>query len=1330
MYCATCRRDSAPGYKVCQSCEQALEWLCPACGACSPAHAHFCVSCSEPLPNSAPSIDLAPISDGASQTRSFVSGRYELGKALGEGAKKKVFVAHDTLLDRQVAFALISTDGLDEVSWTRIEREAQAMGRLGSHPHIVTVFDLGLEPSSLLDGDGQDTGQPYMVTELMGGGDLECVIREAPNHRLPMDRVIDIAKDVCLGLGFAHGRGIIHRDLKPGNVWLTEDGTVKIGDFGLAVAADRSRITVEEMIVGTLAYMPPEQAMGGDVTPRADLYSLGAMLYEMVTGRTPFSGRPLEIIEQHIHAAPSPPTDYNQDCPSELEALILRLLEKDPSERPQSASHVVAELEAMTGATNAARWPGIQAEKTIELVASKVSTERPDLRSHAAPDGTVTILFTDIEGCSAMTEQLGDIRAREVLRTHNSIIRQLAASQGGFEVNFMGDGFMLAFSSAHRGLLCAIDIQRAFEAYNQDHPDVPILVRIGLHTGEVIKDADDFYGKNVILASRIADQAVGGQILVSSLVMELTESSGDILFDRWWDAKLKGLAGTTRIYSVEWQNLALPSQNEDATVFARLTFDLASLRKLIIAAILGSLLFNAGAVALVLLSPEAIFTTNSPASPGEVGVRLAPDAPNQLISLDGKVRVDASAGSVEKSLQLSYQQIPSDQIPALPPGYLASQTAFQLSVDRQEASDDVSFVFSKPITVRVRLDPEDVAFAAGLSSNLIIQHYKEITKQWTPLDTTVDLASFSVQGQVDSLSIFALTIKESEPTSLAMSDATPTATPTPLSSPTPPPIPAVVPSPTLAPTAIAVPLATPTANGIAIPEALPVPVPVPTPTALPTPIPTPLPAPAATPIPDPTPQPAPTAVPGPTPTPLPAPTATPIPDPTPRLATTPEAVTPPSGPLNPILWYRLFINDIQVSPRNNLVFAASGTVTLSQAPDLYGLYQGGTYVALVASGPPGYEISWGGVDEQNGSIAGVDMTADRFVTIVMKAAVPTASPVLVTSPTPVPVPIAVPTSVPGVQPVYINPTGGDDDGDDTPVAIATPTAPVLTGTVPVSPSNNNSPKIKGSAQAGSTVRIYSDANCTSSFAATDVANDGGNFNISVTVGDDTTTTFYATATDASGNISPCSAGVTYVEGDPTPQVDSQAPTTPDLTGTSPSSPSNNNSPKIKGSAEAGSTVTIYSDAGCTSLAATGAASGGGSFNISVTVGDGTTTTFYSTATDAAGNTSPCSNGITYVESDSNPAPTAPVLTGTTPNSPSSNNSPKIKGSTEAGYTVKIYSDEDCTSLSATGVANGSGSFNISVTVEDDTTTTFYATAADEEGNTSPCSSGITYVQVP
>ncbi len=287
----------------------------------------------------------APVAEGEREggpddpvPTSFANDRYTVSSFLGEGGKKRVYEAHDTLLDREVAFALIKTEGFDQTSKERISREAQAMGRLGVHPNIVAVLDLGQE----------DDGSPYMVTELMGGGDIEGVLEAADENRLSLERTIEIGKAVCEGLEFAHARGIVHRDLKPGNVWLTEDGIAKIGDFGLAVMTDRSRLTREGMMVGTVSYMPPEQATGGDITLKADLYSLGAMLYEMVTGRPPFLGDDeIAIIGQHINTPPVAPTWHNGSCPRPLGALVMRLLSKDPSERPESARDVSNALDAI-----------------------------------------------------------------------------------------------------------------------------------------------------------------------------------------------------------------------------------------------------------------------------------------------------------------------------------------------------------------------------------------------------------------------------------------------------------------------------------------------------------------------------------------------------------------------------------------------------------------------------------------------------------------------------------------------------------------------------------------------------------------------------------------------------------------------------------------------------------------------------------------------------------------------------------------------------------------------------------------------------------------------
>ena len=195
--------------------------------------------------------------------------------------------------------------------------------------------------------------------------------------------------------------------------------------------------------------------------------------------------------------------------------------------------------------------PSAARMRGIEAVTADVRDEWSEVQARVAPEGTVTIMFSDIEGFTSLCERLGDYRANELLREHYRLVRDQLAQHGGFEVKVHGDGFMVAFSSASRALRCASAIQVAQRDWNREHPEEPLRVRMGLHTGEAIRDADDFLGTTVNLASRIASAARGDEILVSGLLRELCVSTGEFTFDGGTEVELRGISQPHRVYLLQ-----------------------------------------------------------------------------------------------------------------------------------------------------------------------------------------------------------------------------------------------------------------------------------------------------------------------------------------------------------------------------------------------------------------------------------------------------------------------------------------------------------------------------------------------------------------------------------------------------------------------------------------------------------------------------------------------------------------------------------------------------------------------------------------------------------
>jgi class 3 adenylate cyclase len=194
----------------------------------------------------------------------------------------------------------------------------------------------------------------------------------------------------------------------------------------------------------------------------------------------------------------------------------------------------------------------VSARATIDAIAESVGARRPDLSLHAADDGTVTLVFSDMEGFTAMTERLGDRRAHAVIQRHHAIVREATTRHGGREVELQGDGFLLAFADPKRAARCAIAIQRALAVHNDAHPDEPIRVRIGLHTGEAIREAGRLFGLTVILAARVAAEAKGGQILASSALRERAQDAPDLGFSSEREVRLKGVSAPQTLYEIPW----------------------------------------------------------------------------------------------------------------------------------------------------------------------------------------------------------------------------------------------------------------------------------------------------------------------------------------------------------------------------------------------------------------------------------------------------------------------------------------------------------------------------------------------------------------------------------------------------------------------------------------------------------------------------------------------------------------------------------------------------------------------------------------------------------
>jgi serine/threonine-protein kinase len=271
-------------------------------------------------------------------TPQVLGERYEIGGVLGRGGMAEVHRGRDLRLGREVAVKVLRSDLARDPSFqVRFRREAQAAASL-NHPAIVAVYDTGEDRTT-------SGATPYIVMEYVEGDTLRDVLRR--EGVLPPDRAMSLTADICAALDFSHRNGIVHRDVKPGNVMITPDGSVKVMDFGIARAVSDSAATMTSTaaVIGTAQYLSPEQARGESVDARSDVYSVGCLLFELVTGAPPFTGdSPVSVAYQHVREDPRLPSSINPAVPPDLDAIVLKALSKNPANRYQSAAEMRNDL--------------------------------------------------------------------------------------------------------------------------------------------------------------------------------------------------------------------------------------------------------------------------------------------------------------------------------------------------------------------------------------------------------------------------------------------------------------------------------------------------------------------------------------------------------------------------------------------------------------------------------------------------------------------------------------------------------------------------------------------------------------------------------------------------------------------------------------------------------------------------------------------------------------------------------------------------------------------------------------------------------------------------
>jgi serine/threonine protein kinase/tetratricopeptide (TPR) repeat protein/type II secretory pathway predicted ATPase ExeA len=494
---------------------------CPDCRSQNTDDSKFCKECAAPLQSTDQSAfqetkTIGNIPQKLTLNIGSQIGKYEIIGKLGGGGMGVVFKAKDIRLKRTVALKLLPPELMcDPEYYQRFIQEAQAASML-EHQNICTIHEI----------DEAIDGQCYIAMSYYEGETIKQRVESGP---IPIDKALDIAIQIARGLSKAHTNGIVHRDIKPANVMVMGDGLAVILDFGLAKLSGQTRLTKPATILGTVAYMSPEQASGRDIDLRSDIWSSGAVLYEMLTAHIPFDGdNEQAVIYGIMKRPPIPPTDFNKEIPPDLERITLKCLHKVTTQRYQAADELLSELESLR------RSLLFKKHETATQVARRSDIKKDTEQRQA------TIMLVRISGYAKLREKSDVEEAASLMQSCYEICSSVDEKYGGHINKIEEDTLQFSFgvpqaieNPPRKAVNAALEIRTNLQRFNQrEVPEIPLNVRIGINTGRVIVGSigtgptPDFFvmGDTVNVASELLDAAQDGQIVVGPLTHKYTRA--------------------------------------------------------------------------------------------------------------------------------------------------------------------------------------------------------------------------------------------------------------------------------------------------------------------------------------------------------------------------------------------------------------------------------------------------------------------------------------------------------------------------------------------------------------------------------------------------------------------------------------------------------------------------------------------------------------------------------------------------------------------------------------------------------------------------------------